>query len=325
MSKKIKITSEAEAWTLLEKVLLEGIPAGPFELIFEHWPVFEFKLRGDKFDSSLTIKVMEGFVDLQKKLNRAYAQMRYNKPTSVGLTADEKEQLRIVVYVDEGSSTFKIDLQEAMETFLKGALDKMTGKEIVITVLGVSLIYGGVTCTKAYFDHEREMKQIETASFLSGQETHRLEIFTRAINEKEELRHAADDAVETYDKILKGASEADSLIIGGVEIGQDILRELVRQKRSRAEDAQLNGIYHIQKIDNTNVDGFFITLKSEKDGRNFTAKLEDKWFFRRDANVKLLERALWDRSSVYLRVNGKELRGEITQAVILDVGKDANE
>lgn len=318
----LKISSEADAWALLEKTLTEGVPEGPFDLVFNNWPVLEFRLRGDKFESSLTVKVMEGFVDLQKKINRAYAQMRYNKPTSVGLTVEEKDQLQIIVYVDEGSSIFKIDLQDAMETFLKGAINNMTGKEIVVTILGISLIYGGVTCTKAYFEHEREMKQIETTSFLSDQETQRMEVFAKALGEKNELHLAADDAVETYNKILKGASEADILVIGDTEISREVIQDLVKQKRSRSEETQLNGIYRVQKIDNTNVDGFFITLKSEEDGRTFTAKLEDKWFFRREANVKQLEDALWDRKPVYLRVNGKELRGEVTQAVILDVGNN---
>lgn len=320
----LKISNEAEAWALLERTLKEGLEDAPFELVFENWPSLEFKLQGAKFDSSLTVPVMQGFIDLQQKLNRAYVQMKYDKPTARNITATEKEELQIVVHVDKGSSLLSIDLNPAIETFIKGAANNMTGGDIVTTILGVALIYGGATCFKAYLNHRREIRQVDTTSYLSEQETKRMEVFADAISQQKTLAPMAEDAIEAYNSIIKGASEAETLEIGGVVINQEDIQELVREKRTPSEDAQLNGMYRIQKIDNSKPDRFMISLLSEKDGRTFTAKLEDKWVFRREANVEVLETALFERKPVYLRVNGKELRGEVKQAVILDV-EGANE
>jgi len=46
-------------------------------------------------------------------------------------------------------------------------------------------------------------------------------------------------------------------------------------------------------------------VRSEKSGLTFTAKLEDKWVYRRDANLTLLQKAEWGKEPVYLRINGK--------------------
>lgn len=316
------IKNEEDAWALLKKTIEDGISEEPFELVFENWPVLEFKLTGDKFDSSLTIKVMQSFIDLQQKLNRAYAQIKYNKPSALGLTAAEKEELEILVHVEKGSSIFQVDLQAALETFVTGVSGKMTGPEIVATVLGVGLIYGGVTCTKAYFDHQRETKQIETSTFLSEQETKRFEIFAQAMQKQPALQPAYADAEDYYNKMLKGAAEASTFEIGGQQISQEVAQELTRPTRSRAAEMQLNGLYRILKVDSSKPEGFYIGVRFEEDGRTFTAKLEDKWIFRKEANLEVLKTAEWEKQSVYLKINAKEVRGQITQASILDVGEE---
>lgn len=318
----IKITSEADAWKLLEQTLKEGIPDGLFEIVFDEWPVLEFKLQGEKFNSSLTVKVMEGFIDLQKNLNRTYAQIRYNKPSSRILTDVEREELEIVVRVDKGSSLFQVDLQGAAETIFKGAVAQMNGPEIVVAILGGALIWGGVTVAKAYFEHVRQKKQIDTTSFLSEQETKRMQIFADAMQKHQSLIPPYQRAEETFNKILKGASEADYFEIGGQVIPQDVVQGLVQQTRTRSEEVQLNGIYRIQKVDSSKPEGFLIGVRSEESGLTFTAKLEDKWVHRRDANLTLLQQAEWGKEPVYLRINGKELHGQISQAIILDVGTE---
>jgi hypothetical protein len=318
----IVIENENDAWLLLEKVLKEGMPEGPFDLIFKNWPVLEFRLKGEKFDSSLTVKVMQGFVDLQKNLNSAYSQLKYNRPSAVGLSAAEREKLEIVVKVDKGSSLFKVDLQPAAEALLQGVAGKMTGTEIIITVLGVSLIAGGVICAKAYFESQRQIKQIDVVPLLSTQETERLKIFAQAVKKNEKLGIIYEDAEETYDSILRGASEADYLEIGGQKIHKDLIEDLIRQKRSRSVDVQLNGMYRILKVDSSKPEDFLVEVRSQEDGSTFTAKLEDKWVFRRETNLELLKNAEWGKAQVFLRINGKELRGNINQAVILDVGQE---
>lgn len=322
MATTLTISNETDAWTLLEKTIRDGMPTGPFDLVFDKWPILEFKLTGDKYDSSLTINVMKGFIDLQKNINQTYANLMYNKPNAQGLSAKEKEELEIVVKVESGSSNFQVNIQDAIETFLKGVANKMTGKEIVCAILVVSLIYGGVTVTKSYFENQIKQKQIESQSILSHEETERMKVFAEAMNQNKALIPAYERAEETYNKFLKGASEADSLQIGGQVIDRELTQALIRQTRSRSNETQLNGMYRIQKVDSSKPDAFFVGVKAVKDGCTFTAKLEDKWVFRRDEHLEELKAAEWGKKPVFLRINGKEIDGQVTQAMIVDVGED---
>lgn len=323
MSTSIAIRNEDDAWNFLEKTLKEGAPEGPFELDFESWPVLEFKIKGDKFESSLTTKVMQGFIDLQKNLNAAYSQLKYNRQNAVGLSAEEREKLEIVVRVDKGSSLFKVDLQPAVSTLLQGIAGKMTGTEIVVTVLGVSLIAGGVICAKAYFESQRQQKQIDIVPLLSAEETKRMEIFAKAVKQQPKIGAIYEAAEETYNSILKGAADANYLEIGGRKIPQEDVESLIRQQRSRSTDVKLSGMYRILKVDSSKPEGFLVEVRSQDNGQAFTAKIEDKWFFRKEAHLKMIQKAEWEKTPIHLDIVGKELHGQIKDAIIQDVGNPA--
>lgn len=312
------INNENDAWVFLEKALKGELPEGSFELVFKDWPVVEFRIKGERFDSSLTAKVMEGFVELQKAVNRAYAKACYDKPSSAALTDDEKQALSLVVRVSQGSSIFQIDLQETAETFLKGLAGKMNGTQAVITIIGMSLTVGGVVGYKSYLENQRDLKQIETATFLSSQETERMKIFADAMEKQAILAYAKDDADEAFNTMLKGAKDADYFEIDGRKIEGTVIQDLVRSSRSRSNEVQLNGACRILKVDSSKPEGYTVEVRFE-DQRTFSAKLEDKFVFRKEAHKKLIQEAEWEKKPIYLRMNGKELRGEITQATIIDV------
>jgi hypothetical protein len=142
------IDSDNTAWDLLEKTLREGAPEGLLDIRFDGWPKLVFCLKGDKFDSSLTIKTMNYFVELQRNINCSYAQLKYNRLNAIGLSNSERDSLEIIVKVDKGSSIFEVNFQQAFEGLLKGIVGKMTGTEMLYTILGVGLIYGTVTVRK---------------------------------------------------------------------------------------------------------------------------------------------------------------------------------
>lgn len=316
-----RINSESEAWDLLRKVLTEGVPDGAIDIKFENWPKLVFCLKGDKFDSSLTTKTMQYFIELQRNINSAYAQLRYNRPNAAGLSNDEREELEIIVKVEKGSSLFEVNCQKAVENILHGVISKMTGTELVISILGLALIAGGVLVAKAYISQQGRNKEIDAIPTLSANETERMKIFADAIKKQDKLIPIYEDAEETYNDLLKSATEAEYLEIGGHKITSDMASQIIRQKREKSAEVQLNGEYRILSVDSSKAEGFVIGLRSVDDKREFTAVLEDKFIFRRDANLDVIKNAEWGKTHIYLRVNGKELRGAVNQAVIVDVGR----
>lgn len=312
------ISSEADAWLLLKQAIEDKLPEGAIDIQFSGWPVLEIKLNGAPFDSSLTTKMMESFIDLQKDIYRAYANIFYNKPSGKALTDAEKNTLEIVVKVSPGSSTLKAALEKAADTFVKEAVKKMEAKHIVITVLGSLLIWSGNSCFRGHLDHQLSLKQIEAQSFSNQQDVERMKILTEAVNRQPVLVPISLDAIEGYNKILKGASRAESVEIAGKTIPKEMTEKLVRPARSNAQELQLNGECRILKVDSSKPDCYMVEVRYQ-DGRIFTARLEEGLVSENQRRKSLLQTAEWGKSPIYLKMNGRELRGEITQATILDV------
>ena len=93
---------------------------------------------------SISPSMMEGFIELQKTIYRSHTLLLSGTDNLRTLNRFEREQLEFRVKVDKGSSLYSINLQEIAQKLGADRIAKMTGPELVVTVLGVSLIVGGV-------------------------------------------------------------------------------------------------------------------------------------------------------------------------------------
>jgi hypothetical protein len=59
---------EADAWRLLEDAVGGLLPKELFKVEMGDWPELSIRLEGAKFDSSLTTKMMDALIDLQKNI-----------------------------------------------------------------------------------------------------------------------------------------------------------------------------------------------------------------------------------------------------------------
>lgn len=312
------INNESEAWDTLLEAVAGKLPSGLTEINLDNWPVFEIKLQGAKFQSSLTPKIMEAFIHLQRDIYRAFANIHYGSPTANVLTDEDKRALEIIVQVSPGSSDLKAILKGAVDTLSRGIANKMEAKHWVIVALGAGLFWTANSTWSNYLQHQKDVKQIEAQIFAEEKDVRRMEILAEAVKIRPELQIVQDDAAEFYNSLLKGSARADTVEIAGHQISQGTVKQLTRSTRSRSHEVQLNGLCRILKVDSSKPEAFFVEVKHE-DGRTFTAKLEEALLATKEKNKQLLQAAEWGKTPVYLVINGKELRGEITQATILDV------
>lgn len=318
---ELVIRNEEDAWRILKDACGGKLPKQISEIKFENWPIFEIKLEGEQFNSSLNTKMMEGFIELQKNINRAYADLYHNRATGQVLTEEERKSLELTVKVTPGCSDLGTILESALKELAKGVASKVDGTQVVIMVIGCALIWGGVSAWKAYLQRQKE-RDISTqgaisAQFASSQETERMKILADALTKEPRLKLAKEGAEEVYNKVLKGAASADEATIAGHAIKRSELKLLVRTSRSASQVVTLNGDYRVLKVDNSNPDHFKVDLEYQ-DGRKFNAKLAEA-FFNTPTNKQLIQNAEWERKPIKLMVEGTELRGEITTARIIDV------
>lgn len=313
------IENEAFAWSVLEKTLKEGITfdSDIFQLKIGDWPSIHLKIEGPQFHSSLTPKVMDAFITLQKNIYRTYAKLHYNQASGKHLTSSEKLALELIVEVQPGSSELFSKLGEISQKLVEGAVNKMEGKHYVILGLATILAISSNTAWNGYLAHQSEQKKSEAQLALSIEESHRLEIMREAARQVPYVAVAKADTEEVINKVLKGSVSARHISIGGYQLTGKQAQELVRPERTSSQEVRLDGEYRILKVDSSKSDFFKVELASDA-GRKFWAILQDATVTK-ERNKELLQEAEWSKKPINLIINGKEVRGEVSTAFIIDV------
>lgn len=313
----INIFEESDAWKLLEDAVTGVLPSGSLCINIGDWPEFSIRLEGSKFNSSLTTKMMETLIDLQKNIYHSYAKLHYDD-ASKRLTDEEKQKLELIIQVLPGSTDLKAKLNEIANTFVQGAINKMDAKHFVIISTVAILSYAGTTMFKSYVNVQGEAKNIEAKIALSKEETRRMEVLRDAIKDVSHVSSMKADAEEFYNKVLKSSASADKLHVAGQTISKNQINQLTRGSRSTAQEVCLNGTYRILKVDSSKPGVFKVELADDL-GKRFPAVLDESVLITKEQNRKLLQDAEWQKKPIALMVDGTELRGEITTAKILDV------
>lgn len=299
------------------KALHGDLPESIIGIDFRGWPVLTVKLEGRHFDGTLTAKVMEGLVALQKNIYKSYAYLRYNRATTTALRDEEKAALEFTVRVEAGCSKTSIDLREVIENLGKSVVDKMEPRHLVITILGAALLWGATVAWKDYLNAQVEQHRVDALVHMDESETEKLRLLAEAFRESREIQTLRREIDETRNLMLKGMIGAEAVDIDGARVDGEMLAKIVRKPRSTAVEVRLDGNYKVRKLDSSNPDHYKIEVLGD-DGQKFVATMDAGFAAAREER-ELLDRAIWDHSTVYLKINAREVRGEIRGAIIIGV------
>jgi len=325
--KSLTISSESQAFEVIESYL-SGLEL-PEGVSFEGWPSLKFRLTGEKFHGSLTPTVMKGFVDMQAQINKAFAKLKYGIPDPRKLSDEDKESIEIQVNVEEGSSLVEVNMDGFLGQVIQSVVHKVTPQDLVFISVSVALIWGGTTIMKTFLNNRKDIRKdevkgeserahLDAMKFMSEQETKRAELLTRAISQNEQLKSMDKYSHNAKADLLKSLSAADTTEFSDVVLDRDDLKELTTNARRRFRDIRIDGVYKIEKVDSTNPDSFRVQIREVKTEKRISCVVQDV-FLEASENKKCLQQAEWNRSSVHLTINAKELDGEISSAVILYV------
>jgi hypothetical protein len=328
------IKSEADAYELL-KLKADGVlDLSHAHIKFEGWPKLQIHLVGDKYHQTITPTLMKTFLDIQTAIYRSYSLATYNSPNIRLLKKEERDELEIEVKVSDGSSEYEIDLQEIFLKIIEKVGDKMEPDHIVIMVVSIAVLFFGKSAINSYLENRKEIKgqelkseeqlaQIEALRFASQQETERAKIMAGIIKQEPRIENIEKTAYDMQTSIIKALSSADQAELQGLSIDPEIARMLTANARRKSEEVRLDGRFKILRVDSSDPTEFKVRIFNVASAELLDAVVQDSTLNQR--NKPILQEAEWSRKPVDLTINAKDLRGQIHNAVIIDVKKIAEE
>lgn len=328
MAGELTIRNESDAFEVIQEYLDNGQLKGSATVKLSGWPKLQVRLVGEQFDATITPPVMKSFLELQALIYRSYAIAQYDTDDTRRLSAEEKDALEIQVKVEEGSSIFEVDFQAVLEKFAEKAAETMPPELVVITVVGLGVLWAGKASYSAYLNYRKEVRLAEVKSeeqrnmlavfeHSSKEETKRVELLTRLMIREPTLQAVARETHDTQTEMLKGFATAEEATVSGITTPAEVTQELLVNARRKAVERRLDGFYRVIRVDSSNPEAFKVKIRRHRSAAEFEALVEDTTL---DAEKKeVLQYAEWERTTVYLNINAKVLDETIKNAVILGV------
>lgn len=307
------IRSEEDAWQALKEALSSDDGSSAPEIVFEGWPKWAMDAKGRDWHSTVPTRIMPPLLEVQKDINRAFAQAQYGEFNLRRLREEERELLELVVRVDEGSSLFSADISAQLNRIANAVFGRMNGAQATIAVLGIALAIAAPVTYKAWL-HERQVeKQLTNRVELSKQETERLRVFAQAMEREPTVGASRDDAIETANKMLKATRPGDTMAMRGVAVDAEQAREIVQPEQERATEIELHGRFRIIGNRTDKGSGFRITVRSD-DGTEFRADVPEELAYDAKQAIKDAE---WGKHPVTLVIDAERLHDKIQGATVV--------
>ncbi|MFN3658489.1 MAG: hypothetical protein ACK4UO_14655 [Pseudolabrys sp.] len=325
----IRITSEDQAWRLLEDGLDQRFDSNVRpKFVWAGWPNFHIDLPETPVHGSISPTMMAAFIELQTSIYRSHTLLSSGTDDLRRLSKFEKDHFEFRVKVDKGSSHYSIDLQEIAGKLGADIIAKMTGPELVITVLGVSLIVAGAVSFKWYLNNRLALRKSQTedentkallSTYQTQQlnDTKRFELLTATLKSQPVLSEVEKVSERSKAEITSAvAEEPGGANVAGIEISQDVAEALTTTTRQQSADTTIKRKFRVAKVDTTVADGFRVTLR-DYHGSEISASLLDALISREHRD--LLQKAEWRKKYVTVEVKGRKLRDRVVDAKIVSV------
>lgn len=303
---KLIIRSEEEAIEYLKAALGGAFDNQSVLIEFDGWPSIDIDVEGARYHSSLPTGMLKGLVEYQSAINRFYASISYGR-SAKSLTEEDRKEVELVFNVSEGSTDTEASLWETLTKLGQKAIERMTGKQLVVTVLGAALIAAGTYGTVHWQDTQAAI----------AADANKKEIVTQVLAQNEHLAQMSADVSRSAMTLIKGAYDADRIKYGDVVLDKPQIEALTQRGRETTSAQRVDGAYEViglKKFD----DRWKVTLYSE-----VTGQVQTDLFRGQDAAACIEEiSAAFARSeSVDLLVLGRYKAGSLQSATVLGSAK----
>lgn len=328
MATVLQISSEDIAWNVLNKAIHRELDFDDVELSFDQadWAKFRVVFRGPDYHHSITPTNMRGFIDLQNALYRSVGVMVRNDDRITLFRNEEKEEFELIFFVEEGSSDLIAKGRDLLEKLGHKIAGKMSGRQLVIVLLGFGLLYFGTGPVNNYIQHASEAAKIDAeksrdkalidlAASMSQNETERMKIFNDAVQASSKMKALNDFKAEANDSILRNSGKADEVVLQGRSLDKSVVGSITRGERRKSQTIFIEGKYRVVGVDTTDNEMYKVRLENTDDHTIINAELEDAVIYKRFKSV--IQKAEWDRKEIRVRMSARLVGEEIQDAKIL--------
>lgn len=311
------IKTEDDAFFALKQALNDEID-DTVNIIFEGWPVFKITLEGEDFNATMPTRIMPPILDLQKEIHRIYCRAKYNDDSTRRLTDDERKQLELIVEVKAGSSEYITRLGGALNEIIRSS--NMTGKQVVILLVAIAALITSDYAWKDWLQNKEKESQLETSVSLSKEETHRLEIVTKAIQSNPEIAKTRQAIDELRSDLAKKLQPEDRLKVNSQSIvNGSRAAQITAPPRQLSEDIRMDGEFFINEVK-------FPKKFGEEYRFNVTRIVDNKTLMVNVSPSKLTDKQLailknsgFSVKRTLMEINAKESRGHISHANLVSI------
>lgn len=238
--REVVIKSEEEALLILNQALNGEISDDDTVVLkFDGWPTFNLEVEGERYHSTVTSSLMKGLLEYQQVINRIFADSVYAKGARA-LTDEDRGNLELTFEVNEGCSDIAAQLQESMNRLGEKMIEKMTGGQLVITVLGLAL------AASLYFGRQNELDH--DAAVAGENNRHALE--EKLVQSNENIAKAMQETNQALISIVRSTPDAQKVSAGNAEFDRDDILGLVQKERESTTPSRIDGDYYIVSIKN---------------------------------------------------------------------------
>lgn len=332
MEEIINLRTEEEAWSLLERLIsgdliLDAVP----KITIGEWGKIDVHIPTERYNAAITPYMMRGWVDLQRSIYRAYSLAKGGEGAANTLSEQEKDNLELIVEVRKGSSDQTVDIQAIIEVFIANMVGKMEPVHVLIAVVALILTWGGKSVVAAWLEKRKEeklaeidllktkeiqkaqMAALETIASVSNVDRGRVKLLKEAAHEVPVVAFLQEEADKGREGLVKHVTKNDA-ILNSVPIKAEAGQSITSHTRVEATETRLDGVYRIRKVDTTVATGFRVHLL-DRTGQDLIGDVAEVMTTLEDR--KVIQDAEWGRVPVFLQINARKRRDEITEATIL--------
>jgi len=173
----------------------------------------------------------------QGLIGKLYSSIAYNK-SGKGLTDQDRIDLELVFHIKDGCTHADANMSEAAARIGEKAVERMTGKQLVYTTLGLALIaslaWVGHTAVGGYFDSKAASANERVIADML--KTNEFALSTQ--------RETAEFAMN----LLKSVSDADHVQLGNGSFKNEDIRNLTQKPRVANAKYRIDGPYEVTQL-----------------------------------------------------------------------------
>lgn len=319
MAEEIRISSEEDAWRLLEQLLnSSGETPPPDRISISGWQPELLFFPDGVADYVVLPATARAISEFHATLQRAFAHMAYGEPNASRLRNEDKEKLELRILVKKGSNGYNVQ-DHALEFLLNGLVNKMSGEQITLSVVTFLLLYFSGVFGKHWLSlraqEKRDSAEISARVSLSQEETKRAEIMATALSRRPDMQPVSDIADDGRAALVRGVTRTTRGRVMGTEITGEEARQLISKPKEERTGTKIDGYYEVIKLETENPDGFYGKLRNIETGAEFDIEMD--YNFLTDEDISVIFSAAKQKSKIFVVANAWLVGGRISRAMIM--------